>query len=84
MSFSLNSRGRSRFEQVTRENVGRQLGIIVDDKLYSAPVLREAITGGHAVISGNFTEDDARRISAALVAPLPCAVTVKEEHVLDK
>ena len=57
---NFNSDGAALFEKITRENVGRQLGIFLDDQLISSPVIQEAIPGGTAVISGNFTAVAAR------------------------
>ncbi len=52
--------GTKRFAQVTRENVGRRLAIVIDGKLCSAPAIRTEIPGGKARISGNFSEAEAR------------------------
>lgn len=78
ISLSFNSKGATRFGQVTRENVGRQLGIILDGTLYSAPNIREAIEGGNAQISGNFAAEEAQQISTALVSGnLPFKISVE-------
>ncbi len=78
ISLSFNSRGATRFGEVTRENVGRQLGIILDGTLYSAPNIREAIEGGNAQISGNFAAEEAQQISTALVSGnLPFKINVQ-------
>ena len=55
--------GAARFATATGNSVGKPLAILVDDKLLSAPVVQEAITGGKAMISGNFTKAEAKRIA---------------------
>lgn len=66
--------GAELFADITRNNVGEQLGIFLDGELLSSPVINEAITGGTAVISGNFTQDEARELVKNLkfgALPLP-------------
>jgi len=58
--------GAKVFARVTRENVGRQMAIILDGVVYSAPVIRDAITGGRASISGSFTHSEANELRAIL------------------
>lgn len=57
-----NQEGADLFEDVTRENVGKQLAIFLDGSVISAPVIREAIAGGTAQISGGFTPEEARSL----------------------
>ena len=74
--ITLNGHGASIFERVTRENVGRQLAIVLDGKVQSAPVIRERIGGGVASITGNFTLDEARDLAIVLRAgALPAPTT---------
>lgn len=58
--INFNSAGAALFEKITREHVGETLGIFLDGQLISNPVIREAIPGGTAVVSGNFTAQTAR------------------------
>tara|TARA_B100000508_G_scaffold140255_2_gene140697 strand:- start:2792 stop:4243 length:1452 start_codon:yes stop_codon:yes gene_type:complete len=58
--------GKDLFGEITRNNVGRQLGIFLDGELLSAPVINEPITGGTAIISGGFTPEEARDLSQNL------------------
>lgn len=58
--------GSELFAEITRANVGEQLGIFLDGELLSAPVINEVITGGTAVISGGFTPDEARDLAQNL------------------
>ncbi|HTD68507.1 MAG TPA: protein translocase subunit SecD [Candidatus Limnocylindria bacterium] len=81
--FSLDDDGAVSFEKVTRENVGRSLAIILDGELYSAPVIRGAIPGGHGSISGSFTDEEARNLAAILQNPLEAPVSIISEDRVD-
>lgn len=59
---NFNAEGAKLFEEVTKENVGKQLAIVLDGVIISAPVIREAIGGGTASISGGFTPEEARNL----------------------
>ena len=63
-----NQQGAEDFARVTAANVGRQLAIVLDGKLYCAPSIRDAITGGGAEISGSFSEEESKNIADALVS----------------
>jgi preprotein translocase subunit SecD len=77
----LNGRGAKLFEQITSANVGRQLAIVLDNTVYSAPVIRERIGGGRASITGNFDLREARDLAIVLRAgALPAPVTLAEER----
>lgn len=81
VTLNFNNRGGRIFERVTGENVGRRMAIVLDDKVYSAPVIRERIGGGRASISGNFTTAEAQDLAIVLRAgSLPAPVTVLEER----
>lgn len=66
INFSLNGKGSSIFGDFTAQNIGNRLAIVMDDKVYSAPNIRERIGGGHGQISGNFTVQEAHDIAIAL------------------
>ncbi len=66
--LSFNTQGALDFGKVTRENVGRQLAIILDGKLYCAPTINQAIEGGNAQITGQFSKEEAENISNALLS----------------
>jgi preprotein translocase subunit SecD len=83
VSISFNSDGARIFEQVTRENVGKKLAILLDGKVYSAPVIRDAISGGKAMIEGRFTDEEARDLALVLRAgALPAPVDILEERTV--
>jgi protein-export membrane protein SecD len=58
--INFNSDGAKLFEKITSENVGQTLAIFLDGQVISAPVIQEAIPGGQATITGDFTADQAR------------------------
>jgi len=75
VSISFNSTGAKLFGQITANNVKKRLAIILDDNVYSAPVIQERIAGGDAQITGSFTMEEARDLaivlrSGSLPAPL--------------
>jgi len=75
VNFSLNSQGAKTFGDLTRANVQKRMAIILDGNVYSAPVIQEPITGGSGVITGRFTDEEARDLAivlraGALPAPL--------------
>jgi preprotein translocase subunit SecD len=76
--IEFNPEGTKIFEQITTENTGRQLAIVLDGKLQSAPMIHEPISGGRCSISGNFTKQEAEALVGALNSPLPAPVTVIE------
>lgn len=81
VSFSLNRDGTRRFADVTRSNVGRPFAIVLDDEVISAPVIRDAITGGQGQISGQFTAQSATDLALLLRAgALPAPLNVVEER----
>ena len=72
-----NAEGKELFAELTRANVGAQLAIFLDNDLKSSPVIREAITGGTAVISGSFTPEEARELVRNLnIGALPVPISL--------
>lgn len=81
VSLSFSSDGAKYFDRATADNVGRQIAIVLDDAVISAPVVQERITGGQAQISGRFSPAEAGRLSIMLRAgALPIAVEVIENR----
>lgn len=75
INFSLNSAGAQIFGDFTGKSVGKRLAIVLDGKVYSAPVINERIGGGSGQISGNYTVAEANDLaialrSGALLAPI--------------
>ena len=71
VTFRFDAAGAKRFAMVTQENVGLPFAIVLDDKVISAPVIREPILGGTGQISGNFTVQR-RTISPCCSDPARC------------
>ena len=81
VNFTFDSVGTRRFADISRANVGHRFAIVLDDKVISAPVIREAITGGRGQISGHFDAKSATDLSVLLRAgALPAPLTVVEER----
>jgi preprotein translocase subunit SecD len=84
VTVKFNEEGAKLFADITRANVGRQLGIFLDGELLSSPVINEAITGGTAVISGQFTAEEAQALSKNLsFGALPVPITLASTQTID-
>jgi SecD/SecF fusion protein len=70
IEFTLNPGAAKRFGQVTRENVGHRMAIVLDGELQSAPNINSPIEGGSGEITGNFTAESAQQLSSVLQNPL--------------
>lgn len=83
VSIDFDKKGARIFENITEENVKKRLAIVLDNKVYSAPVIQEKISGGHARITGSFTTEEARDLAIVLRAgALPAPVTILEERTV--
>lgn len=83
VSFRFNTSGAKKFGQVTQKNVGRPFAIVLDNKVVSAPVIREPILGGSGQISGSFTVEEANDLAILLRAgALPAKLTIIEERTV--
>jgi preprotein translocase subunit SecD len=83
VSFRFNSTGARKFAEATQQNVGKPFAIVLDNKVISAPVIREPILGGSGQISGNFTVQQANDLAILLRAgALPAPLTVVEERTV--
>lgn len=83
VSIDFDKKGGRDFGRITEANVKKRLAIVLDDKIYSAPVIQEKITGGKARITGNFTTEEARDLAIALRAgALPAPVLILEERTV--
>lgn len=75
VSIQFDDEGSKLFEKITKENVGKVIAIYLDGSIISAPVVREAISGGTAQITGDFTPEEAKQLvgrlnSGALPVPI--------------
>jgi len=80
VSINFDSTGAKLFERITAENVKKRMAIILDNTIYSAPVIQERIGGGRAQITGSFTTEEANDLAIVLRAgALPAPVKVIQD-----
>ncbi len=83
VNFTFDRSGSKKFARTTTNNVGRRLAIILDNKIISAPVVREAIVGGNGQISGDFTFQTATDLALLLRSgALPAPLNIIEERTI--
>ena len=83
VSFNLDRYGAQKFGKITTNNVGKKLAIVLDNKIISAPVIREPITGGSGTISGNFTFQEVTDLALLLRSgALPTPINIVEERTV--
>jgi preprotein translocase subunit SecD len=83
VALEFDSIGAKLFEQITSQNVKKRLAIILDNNVYSAPVIQEKIAGGRAQITGRFTADEAKDLAIVLKAgALPAPVKILEQRTV--
>ena len=83
VTLSFNARGARIFERITGDNVNKRMAIVLDGKVYSAPAIREKISGGRASITGHFTTNEARDLAIVLRAgALPAPVKILEQRTV--
>jgi len=83
VSITFDTRGADMFETITGENVKKRLAIILDNNVYSAPVIQERIAGGRAQITGRFTTQEAHDLAIVLRAgALPAPVDILEKRTV--
>ncbi len=84
VSLEFKSRGAKQFARITTDHVGERLAIVMDNKVYSAPNIKEPITGGHAEITGSFTVEEARRLAGVIESGnLPVNIRIDSEFGTD-
>jgi len=83
VDLEFNSEGAKKFAEITRNNIGKRLAILLDGKVQSAPMIREEIPSGKANITGRFTQEQAQALSLILRrGALPAPVTLEEERTV--
>jgi len=83
VALQFDARGATVFEKITEKYVNKRLAIVLDNNVYSAPVIKEKIAGGHAQISGRFTPEEARDLAIVLRAgSLPAPVIILEKRTV--
>jgi len=76
VSIAFDSEGAKVFDRITGENVGKQLAIVLDGVVHSAPRIQDRISGGNAQITGNFTHDEAAKLAIVLRESLPAPMRI--------
>ena len=83
VSFTLDRLGSQRFGRATSKNIGKRIAIILDNEAISAPVIKDAITGGSGTISGDFTFQTATDLALLLRSgALPTPLSIVEERTV--
>ncbi|MDM7916989.1 MAG: protein translocase subunit SecD [Candidatus Eisenbacteria bacterium] len=83
VSMTMTNKGASTFRKVTGANIGRQLAIVLDNKVASAPVIQDRIPTGQAQITGRFSDAEAKDLAIVLRAgALPAPVRIVEERTV--
>ncbi|WP_162427618.1 protein translocase subunit SecDF [Pontibacter pudoricolor] len=83
INMTMNPTGAKKWARLTGNNVGRQIAIVLDNYVYSAPVVQGEITGGSSSISGNFTIEEAQDLANILKAgKMPAPTRIVEEAIV--
>lgn len=83
VSIKFDKKGARDFARITGKNIKKRLAIVLDNKVYSAPVIQDKIVGGEARITGNFSMEEARDLAIVLRAgALPAPVSIVEERTV--
>jgi len=80
VQLKFDSEGAKQFGRITEQHKGHRFAIVLDGVIQSAPVIRDAIYGGDAIITGRFTEQEARGLASVLENPLQTPVKIEEER----
>jgi preprotein translocase subunit SecD len=84
VSLAFNADGAKLFADLTKANIGKQIAIFLDGSPISAPVVNEEITGGKAIISGNFTVEEAKELALRLKnGALPVPITEESSTIIN-
>lgn len=83
VSMQMNSDGARRWAQITKQNIGRAVAIVLDDAVYSAPRVNSEIAGGNSQITGNFTIEDTKDLANTLNSgKMPAPTRIVQEEVV--
>ncbi|MEN8121259.1 MAG: protein translocase subunit SecDF, partial [Bacteroidota bacterium] len=83
VSMSMNAEGAQKWARITKENIGKQIAIVLDNYVYSYPVVNSEIKGGSSSISGNFTVTEAKDLANILKSgKLPAPAKIIEEEIV--
>ena len=83
VSMSMNSDGARRWAQLTKQNIGRSIAIVLDNYVYSAPNVSTEITGGNSIITGNFTPEQSKDLANVLKSgKMPAPAHIVQEDIV--
>ena len=83
VSMSMNAEGANIWARLTKENIGKQVAIVLDGMVYSYPTVQSEIAGGSSQITGNFTLEEAEDLANVLKSgKLPAPATIIQEQVV--
>src|SRR5213596_389801 len=80
VQLKFDGEGAKKFGQITEQYKGHRFAIVLDELIQSSPVIRDAIYGGDAIITGKFSEHEARGLASVLETPLQTPVSIEEER----
>jgi SecD/SecF fusion protein len=81
--IEFNAEGRDKFGKLTEQNIGRQMAVVLDGEVYSAPVIRTAIYGSCEISGGNMSITEAEELASVLKNPLENPVAIVDERGVD-
>ena len=83
VNMSMNNDGARRWAQLTKQNIGRSIAIVLDGYVYSAPTVQNEITGGSSVITGSFTPDQTKDLANVLRSgKMPAPAHIVQEDIV--
>ena len=83
VSMSMNTDGARRWAQLTKQNIGRSIAIVLDNYVYSAPNVSTEITGGNSIITGNFSPEQSKDLANVLKSgKMPALAHIVQEDIV--
>ena len=83
VSMSMNTDGARRWTQLTKQNIGRSIAIVLDNYVYSAPNVSTEITGGNSIITGNFSPEQSKDLANVLKSgKMPAPAHIVQEDIV--
>ncbi|MDR3127324.1 MAG: protein translocase subunit SecDF [Tannerellaceae bacterium] len=83
VSMTMNAEGAKAWARLTRDNIGKQVAIVLDDMVYSAPNVNDEITGGRSQITGHFTPEEAKDLANVLKSgKMAASVHIVQEDIV--